>query len=217
MGGSSDTVIEREKVREVAGVFHSYDDRDAAINTLLLAGFDRADIDVLARIDAVQERLGGAYVAAEELADVPRAPRQAFVGHEDITVAVAVVGGVLAFAAAALTALTIMASGGGWVLAGTAAVVAAGVAGGLGAFLVARTLRPERAKGLQALTAARGLILWVRVHSPDREEKAQQILQAHGARAVRVHEIDLEKRAEDIPLSSLRPDPWLGSERLGQL
>jgi hypothetical protein len=38
----------------------------------------------------------------------------------------------------------------------------------------------------------------------------------HGAEAVHVHEIDLAKRPEDLPLQSLRPDPWLGDERLGQ-
>jgi hypothetical protein len=37
-----------------------------------------------------------------------------------------------------------------------------------------------------------------------------------GSRAIRVHEIELEKRPEEIPLSTLRPDPWLGNERLGQ-
>jgi hypothetical protein len=58
--------------------------------------------------------------------------------------------------------------------------------------------------------------LWVRVHNPEREQLAQQILQEHGARAVRIHEIEIEKRPEDIPASSLRPDPWLGPERLVQ-
>jgi hypothetical protein len=30
-----------------------------------------------------------------------------------------------------------------------------------------------------------------------------------------VHEIELTKGEEDIPLASLQPDPWLGNERLG--
>jgi hypothetical protein len=47
---------------------------------------------------------------------------------------------------------------------------------------------------------------------PQHEEKALRILQLHSAKAVHVHEI--EKRMEDIPLGSLRPDPWLGNERL---
>jgi hypothetical protein len=55
----------------------------------------------------------------------------------------------------------------------------------------------------------------VHVRTPDREQKAHHILQLRGADAVRVHEVEIEKRAENIPLSSLRPDPWLGDERLG--
>jgi hypothetical protein len=34
--------------------------------------------------------------------------------------------------------------------------------------------------------------------------------------AVHVHEIELAKTPEDLPLQSLRADPWLGDERLGQ-
>jgi uroporphyrinogen-III synthase len=64
--------------------------------------------------------------------------------------------------------------------------------------------------------AERGIVLWVRVRSPDQENKAQQILHQHGGQAIRVHEIDIEKHPEEIPLSSLRPDPWLGNERLGR-
>jgi hypothetical protein len=63
----------------------------------------------------------------------------------------------------------------------------------------------------------RGIVLWVRVRAPEREEMAQKILSEHGARAIRVHEIEIDKTVEDIPLSRLRPDPWLGSERLGDL
>jgi hypothetical protein len=70
-------------------------------------------------------------------------------------------------------------------------------------------------RGLDELTAARGLILWVRVRSPEQEALAQEVLLAHGAKAVRVHEIDLEKRPDDLPLATVRPDPRLGSEPLG--
>ncbi|MEA2995828.1 MAG: hypothetical protein QOG74_1377, partial [Alphaproteobacteria bacterium] len=62
----------------------------------------------------------------------------------------------------------------------------------------------------------RGLILWVRVRDREREDEAQEILLRHGAQAVRVHEVEIAKRVEDIPLSSLRPDPWL-DERLGDV
>jgi hypothetical protein len=48
MNGSRHTVLERVRVREVAGVFRSRDALDAAVDALLLAGFDRADIDLMA-------------------------------------------------------------------------------------------------------------------------------------------------------------------------
>jgi hypothetical protein len=61
-----------------------------------------------------------------------------------------------------------------------------------------------------------GLVLWVRVRSPEREERAQQILREQGAEAVRVHEFEIDKRFEDTPLDALVLDPWLGSEPLGE-
>jgi hypothetical protein len=52
------------------------------------------------------------------------------------------------------------------------------------------------------------------VRSPGEEEKAEQILLGHGAQAVRPHEIAVDKRLQDLPLHSLRVDPWLGDEPL---
>lgn len=57
----------------------------------------------------------------------------------------------------------------------------------------------------------------VRVRNPEREAEAIEILNRHQAEAIRVHEIEIDKRLEDLPLSSLRPDPWLGEERLAQV
>jgi hypothetical protein len=99
------------------------------------------------------------------------------------------------------------------------AIAAAGAggaaAGGLAA-LIARSLGRERGRELEQQMAAGGLVLWVRVRSPEREEKAQQILREHGAEAVRVHEIEIDKRFEETPLDSLVLDPCLGSEPLGK-
>jgi hypothetical protein len=55
------------------------------------------------------------------------------------------------------------------------------------------------------------------VRSTDDERRAEQILRQNGGQAIRVHEIEIEKRPEEIPLTSFRPDPWLGSGPLGRL
>jgi hypothetical protein len=98
----------------------------------------------------------------------------------------------------------------------TEAVIAS-VVGGVAAIRPARRLlQRERARRLAKLSEAYGLLIWVRVRSPETEALAQEILLRHGAKAVHIHEIELTKTPDDLPLHSLRPDPWLGDERLGQ-
>ena len=213
---SEDDAIERAKLREVAAIFHSDEALEAAAEALLLAGFDRADLDRLADLDEVRERVGLIYVAHEELADVPQAPRRPLVTREDVTLTLVLVVSVLASLAGVVVALIVVALDGGTEAAVGAALLSALVAGGISAFITVRGLRPMRSEALKPLMAARGLILWVRVRSPDDEQKAERILHQHGGRAIRVHEIEIEKRPEEIPLSSFRPDPWLGSGPLGR-
>jgi hypothetical protein len=206
---------ERIAVREVAGVFRSREALEAAVDDLLRAGFDRADIDLMASVDAVVEKLGGLYAPAEELADVPEVPRRAFLAREDVIIPMAAAGGILTYLGAIAGSLGVVASGGALALAIAAAGVGGAAAGGLAA-LIARSLGRERGRELEEQMAAGGLVLWVRVRSPEREDKAQQILREHGAEAVRVHEIEIDKRFEGTPLDSLVLDPWLGSEPLGK-
>src|SRR5260221_11883039 len=97
MSGSKDTVLERVKVREVAGVFRSRDALDAAVDELMFAGIDRAGIDLMADFKAVREKLGGVYIPVEELPDVPQAPREAFFSPEDGGVPLTHSAGMLAF------------------------------------------------------------------------------------------------------------------------
>jgi hypothetical protein len=90
------------------------------------------------------------------------------------------------------------------------------IVGGIVLTRVRRRLQRERTMGLDKLSEANGLLIWVRARSPEKEAQAREILVRHGGQAVHVHEIELPKRLEDLPLHSLRPDPWLGDERLGQ-
>jgi hypothetical protein len=216
MSKSSDAVIERARVREVAGVFHSRAALDAAVDALLLSGFDRADLDVIASPDKVRERLGPVEVHPEELPDIPQVPRQPVIERDDIANTKVVWTSTIAAFAAVMATLVVLYNGGSVTRTISTALLAAAIAGGVTVLVVTRSLEGDEVKALEPLMEARGLVLWVLVHSPEQEDKAQEILLRHGGKAVRVHEIDRDKRLEDIPLSSLRPDPWLGNERLGE-
>ncbi|WP_247895262.1 hypothetical protein [Azospirillum brasilense] len=127
----------------------------------------------------------------------------------------ALVAGVLSYVSALAAALGGVASGGALALALAAAAASGTAEGGVGA-LISRVLGAERARELEALMAVGGLVLWVRVRTPEQEGKAERILREHGAEAVRVHEIEIDKRLRDLPLASLRPDPWLSDEPLAR-
>ena len=212
----SDTVLERARVREVTGIFRSRLALDVAAGELLLMGFDRADVDVVAGIDEIYKKLGVPYVAPEELADVPRVPRRPLVVGEDVTVFTVVIAGTLGAIAAGATVYLMSFSDAGSAEIVVAAALVGFVAAGAGFLLAARIFGRDEARGLDALMAERGLILWVRARSPEQEALAQESLRSHRAEAVRVHEIELEKRPEDLPLGTVRPDPWLGSEPLAR-
>jgi hypothetical protein len=53
---------------------------------------------------------------------------------------------------------------------------------------------------------------WVEAHRPTRSPT--RALHEVGARNIRVHEVELKKSLRDIPLAEIRPDPWLGDEKL---
>src|SRR5271166_2352008 len=126
-----DPVLDRARIREVTGVFFSREDLDAAVSQLLLAGFDRADVDVLDSARAIRERVGGAYIAHEELADVPGAPRAPFLGWDDVThlnvTFAAIVGAAIAMGAAYFVLTSGGTSGQAFVSAALLGIIACGV------------------------------------------------------------------------------------------
>jgi hypothetical protein len=202
MNGLADTTLEQIRVREVAGVFRSREKLDAAVYDLLFAGFDRADVDLMAGYDALRDKLGEVYVPAEELADLPDAPRRAFIARDEARGALAAAAGLLGSIGALAGGLIVVASGGALAL-GLIVAVAGGVTGSTLGLLARNFLDHEQAEELETQLATGGLVLWVRVRTPEQEANAQEILRAHGAEAVRVHEIPLAKRLEDVPLHRL--------------
>jgi len=88
MRSPSDIVLDRARVREVVGVFYTFDAMEAAGKALLLAGYDRSNIDVIAAAEEVRTTLGPKYTAipAVDLADIPGVPRRHFIAGEDMSV-----------------------------------------------------------------------------------------------------------------------------------
>jgi hypothetical protein len=216
MHGMSDDILDQVRSREVTGVFRSRKALDATVQELLVAGYDRADIDVSTSPDELQRRLNYRSIPAEDLADVPTAPREPFVGEDDVIITDAVVGSVVGCAAALAIGYYLATRSIGSLSAVLFAALCGFVVGGGAVFWARWRLRRERALGLERLSEAQGLVIWVRVHSEEKETEAQEFLLRHGAEAVHVHEIELPKRTEDLPLHSVRADPWLGDERLGK-
>ena len=216
MHTSSDDILEQVRSREVTGVFHSRKALIDAADDLLVAGFDRADIDVSASFDELQRRLNYQSIPPADLADIPTAARQPLIDQGDVLTTDAVVGSLAGCIGAVAMAYFLIIRGMAPLSVGIVSVLTGLVVGGVAVLVVRRRLQRERVRGLEKLAEAHGLLIWVRVQSPEKEAEAQEILARHGAEAVHVHEIELATTPEDLPLHSLRVDPWLGDEPLGR-
>ena len=209
MESKTDEIVEQRVVREVAGVVRTPELLEKIVEALELAGFDRADIDVMADVETIRKRFGTVFVPLEEFADVPGAPRRAFVHCDDISSGLSTAFGVLFSIGSAVATLGVVASGGGLAAALAAAAVAGTASGGLGA-LAARYLGKERAKLIETMIMEGGLVVWVRVRSEERERLAEAIMRDGSAEAVRVHEIALDKRLSELPLADVVADEVAG-------
>jgi hypothetical protein len=208
----SDDILEQTRTREVTGVFHSWKALMAAAEELLLSGFDRADIDLSASIDELERRSNYASIPPVDLADTPVAARRPFLDQDDALGTTAVIGSISGCTAAVAVAFLLAVKDMTPLSVGIISVLSGFVVGGAAAFLVDRRFQRERAGGLEALSEPYGLLIWVRVRSPEKGRQAEEILLRHGGEAVHVHEIEQPKRMEDVPLHSLRPDPgWATS------
>lgn len=198
------------RVREVVAVFQNEDELESAVEELLLSGFDRRQISVLASEDK-KRKIGdfaATGVSAAHLEDDPRAPLGNFVSpHSRAEIEAASIGlpgyllGVGGYVA-------VVAVGGSLAFA-IAALLMAGAAGaGLGGFL-AHTIERHHHHAIAAQMDKGGLLLWVRARSPALEHTAIAILESHHGRDVHVHDIERSWSIEDVPFHDAQPDPLL--------
>src|SRR5437764_9038068 len=94
MQGPSEDILDRLRTREVTGVFHSRKGLIEAAEELLVAGIDRADIDVSASVDEIDRRWNYQSIPPADLADMPITPRQSFMGIDDVLSTEAVAGSI---------------------------------------------------------------------------------------------------------------------------
>ncbi|HTZ80204.1 MAG TPA: hypothetical protein VMC10_20005 [Stellaceae bacterium] len=175
-------------VREAVGVFDDARSFEMAADDLLVAGFDRSLLSLMASIGTVEEKLGHLCTDVAEAADDPLVPRHAFVGQRSRTVLRDALAAGLIYAGATAAAGIVVASG-GTVGAAIAAAAALGGAGGTLGLLFGRVMESRHAHYLEQQIEHGGILLWVRTLTPDWEARALEILRRHGALEVHVHEL----------------------------
>ncbi len=173
-------------VREAVGVFQDARALEAAVDSLMSHGFDRAEISLLAGEQTVEAKLGHVYRRVQELEDDPKVPRRAFVSTEAIGDAQGALIGGLIYLGGAATAGALVATGGSLVGAAVAAALG-GSAGGLIGSALAGLVGDRHAEGLQEQLDHGGLLLWVRTRDAEHEEKALRVLEDAGASDVHIH------------------------------
>ncbi|HAK62189.1 MAG: hypothetical protein ACOY17_10725 [Pseudomonadota bacterium] len=178
--------VDKKPVREAVAVFETAETLQAAIDELLISGFNRAELSLLAGEHAVEEKLGHHYTKVEELEDDPDVPTAAFVSPESIGDAEgALIGGPMYIAAC--TAAGIAVAVGGPL---TTVITAGALAGGAGAVIggvLASMVGKHHADYLHEQLEHGGLLLWVRTVDREHEKRATDILSKHSAHDVHVH------------------------------
>jgi hypothetical protein len=203
----------QQTIREAVGVFHDRDSFQSAVEDLMSAGFDRAELSLLAGARAIEEKLGHAYQRIQELADDPTVPRAAYVGNHSLAEGRTGVIGGLAYIGAIVGAGAVVASG-GTLAAAIAAAAIAGGGGGLVGGWAAQYLGRDRGEALQRQLDHGGLLLWVHVRDAAHEQRAVEILARHGAEDVHVHDLPGSRDPADNPLTGIELDPFLPDARI---
>lgn len=184
---------------EAVAVFHDVQSFQAAIDDLLSAGFDGADLNVLAHEDAITAKLGRSYNSTKEFMDDPEAPRIGYVPEETIGDAEGAVIGAGIYLPAVVGSLAVVASG-GTLLGAIAAAALAGGAGGLVGAALARFIGHEHAKHLDQHLERGGLLLWVRTRDREHADIALDVLRRHSADDIHLHQIaERASKPSDVP------------------
>lgn len=177
-----------ETIREAVGIFHDPDSLEKAVDELESKGFDRAEISLLARDEAVEQKLGHRYEKVSDLKDSPETPRRAYVDKTMITEAESGLVGGLFYVGAVAAAGATVATGGSLPLILGATLAAGGAGGAIGGAL-AKVVGHEESKEIEAQLERGGLLLWVKLREDQQDETALQALRNNDADYAEVHNL----------------------------
>lgn len=180
-------------VREAVAVFADEATLQAAIDELLLSGFSRVDLSLLASEEAVNEKLGHRYKRVSELEDVPGIPSADYVSPESLGDAEGAVIGSLIYVGAGVLMGPAAAIGGSLTTLIGAAVLGGGVGAAIGTVL-ATVIGLQHAEHIEKQLEHGGLLLWVRLWDASHEKRALDILRRHSGQDVHVHEFEIPTR-----------------------
>jgi hypothetical protein len=177
-------------VREVVGVFDDQEHLQSAVDELQASGFSRHDLSTAADLRTVEQAIGRIYAEAREIEDDAAVPRSIYVSKSSLGDAEGVLIGIAVYVPTLVVAAALVARGAGdaTILWG---VVLAGALGGLVGWAVARWLDGRYLWRYREQLGHGGIVLWVAVHAPEREERAAEILTRCRARDVHVHELPI--------------------------
>ncbi len=175
-------------MREAVGVLQDEPSLQAAVDELLISGFDRSDISVVAGRRSVERKLGAMHDNAADLEDELEAPQTVYVACDSRTEAKAAVVGGLAYVGA-IGAIGWVVASGGTLAATIGGAAIAGRVGGLIGGVLAKLLHQHHAEHVDQQLARGGLVLWVLATELDRESRACQIMKRQAARDVHVRNI----------------------------
>ncbi len=183
--------------REAVAVFHDERSLQRAVDELLISGFDRSAMSLLAGRREVETALHHSYERVGELEDDENVPRIPYAGTDSRTEAKGAVIGGFVYVGAVASAGVVVASGGS-ALAALLGLAVVGAGAGLIGAAFARWIGRHHARYLQEHLERGGLVLWVALANSTQEESAREVLIRHAADDVHV----LERPAGDY---SARP------------
>jgi hypothetical protein len=176
-------------IREAVGIFFDSLHLHEAVDDLESAGFDFADLGLLAGQYTVRQKLGEFYNEINESVDRPEGPRLAFVADSSMGDTVHAWFGSLFFIGTTVASGAMVASaavlGGALLAAVSGAAALVGITGGALGLIIHESDAEYLEEG--------HLLLFVRTNDLDREKVALGILSKHGAFDARMYEVPAPK------------------------